>query len=49
MAIPVAQWKELRWTLGYVIVGPLAYALPDWRLLTLATSIPLVLTLSYIW
>jgi len=32
------------WTIGYTIVGPLAYALPNWRHLTWAISLPIVLS-----
>ena len=39
----------LFWSIGFMILAAIAYGLPNWMHLQLATSIPSLLFLSFYW
>uniref|UniRef100_A0A1B0FP17 Major facilitator superfamily (MFS) profile domain-containing protein n=1 Tax=Glossina morsitans morsitans TaxID=37546 RepID=A0A1B0FP17_GLOMM len=44
-----ATYWESNWAIGLGILGAVAYFVRDWRMLTLVLTLPVFLTLSYVW
>ncbi|XP_077256244.1 organic cation transporter protein isoform X3 [Temnothorax americanus] len=40
---------QISWSIGLVLLAVLSYAIPDWRILQLAVSVPTAITVLYIW
>ncbi|XP_071638253.1 organic cation transporter protein [Temnothorax longispinosus] len=45
----VALIMQISWSIGLVLLAVLSYAIPDWRILQLAVSVPTAITVLYIW
>lgn len=45
----VGMASQFAWALGLALLAGLSYAVADWRILQLATSVPTAVTVLYIW
>ncbi|XP_012153880.2 organic anion transporter 3 [Megachile rotundata] len=45
----VALVMQIAWAIGLLLLAALSYAIPDWRILQLAVSVPTAITVLYIW
>nr|XP_034187347.1 solute carrier family 22 member 8-like [Osmia lignaria] len=45
----VALVMQIAWAIGLLLLAALSYAIPDWRILQLAISVPTAVTVLYIW
>ncbi|XP_015184454.1 PREDICTED: solute carrier family 22 member 8-like isoform X2 [Polistes dominula] len=45
----VALIMQIAWAIGLILLAILSYAIPDWRILQLAVSVPTAITVLYIW
>ncbi|XP_076650708.1 organic cation transporter protein isoform X2 [Halictus rubicundus] len=45
----IALVMQIAWAIGLLLLATLSYAIPDWRILQLAVSVPTAVTVLYIW